>query len=107
MKCAYCKENIGGESCKYDVVINDVECQIQLHYDCLKKVVGEYFSRPKNAEPSSNHYVTTVVPLDMPKTWEPKWSAGSTADCPPPDTTRVWCKTDDESSHTPWRDRVD
>lgn len=110
MKCAYCKEDIGGDSCKYNVEINGVECQIQLHYDCLKKVVGEYFSRPPliyNVTQDKADELTIPKKTWGDDMWAPHWNAGSTADCPPPDTTRVWCKTDYESTHSPWKDRVD
>ena len=132
MKCAYCKEAMGiKDPNEYVVEINGVECRICLHDDCLKKVIGEYFTKPNG--PSSNHYVT-VTPLKEPEMWGPKWTVGSTTDCPPPDTTRVWCKAeydgtsaktvqdlknstwsapkglptkDNDDPHTPWKDRVD
>ena len=107
MKCAYCKQTIpeirdANEEPKertYTVEINGVECEIWVHDDCIPKILSEFFSRPS----TSNHYVT-VNPNDR-----NNWSipCGGTTDCPPPDTTRVWCKTDYESTHSPWKDRVD
>ena len=90
---------------EYVVEINGVECRICLHYDCLKTIIGEYFSRPPTVWKMTTDGHTTIKPnVD----WTPRtWDCGSTADCPPPDTTRVWCKTDDENTHTPWKDRVD
>ena len=110
MKCAYCKQTIpemrdATEEPKertYTVEINGVECEIWVHDDCLKKIIGEYFSRPPLI-----YNVTQEKADEMIKWGVPKWTSGSTVDCPPPDTTRVWCKTDDENTHTPWKDRVD
>ena len=110
MKCAYCKQTIpeirdaNKEPTErtYTVEINGVECEIWMHDECVCKALGEFFSRPS----TSNHYVT-VTPLNETKLWEPKWTADNTVNYPPPDTTRVWCKTDDGSTHTPWKNRVD
>ena len=112
MKCAYCKQTIpemrdANEEPKertYTVEINGVECEIWMHDECVCKALGEFFSRPKDT-PSSNHYVA-VTPLDK-QPWQPTWNCRSTVDCPPPDTTRVWCKSGYEDTHSPWKDRVD
>lgn len=107
MKCAYCKEMIrNGEEQEYTVEINGVECKIWMHYNCLMKVIGEYFTRPKETA-SDHHYVTTITPLNEQKLWEPKWTTGSTTGAPPEPDHKVWCKADDGSTHTPWKDRVD
>ena len=108
MKCAYCKEDAGKDPNEYVVEINGVECRICLHYDCLKKVIGKYFSRKPEVTPMSNDHIT-INPKDYhPWTLTPQSiPCGGTADCPPPNTTRVWCKTDYESTHSPWKDRVD
>ena len=87
---------------EYTVEINGAECRVCLHYDCLKKVIGEYFSRPPLI-----YNVTQEKANEFIKTWEPRWTADNTVNHPPPDTTRVWCKNDDGSTHTPWKDRVD
>ena len=107
---------------EYTVEINGAECRVCLHYDCLKKVIGGFFSRPPLI-----YNVTQERADEMIKWGVPKWTSSSTTDCPPPDTTRVWCssdfaglpaeegppgvkiwrKGDDESNHTPWKDRVD
>ena len=110
MKCAYCKQTIpemrdANEEPKertYIVEINGVECEIWMHDECVCKALGEFFSRPKE-----NHYVTTITPLNEQKLWEPKWTAGSTTGAPPEPDHKVWCKADDGSTHTPWKDRVD
>lgn len=110
MKCAYCKKEVDRDTNTYHVEINGVECEIALHYDCLKKVIGEFFSRPPLIYNVTQDMADELMRLK--KTWgddiwSPHWNAGSTGDSPPPDTTRVWCKTDNESSHIPWRDRSD
>lgn len=105
MKCAYCKEEVDRDTNTYRVEINGVECEIALHYDCLIKVIGEYFTRPKTAGPSSNNYVT-VIPTDK-QPWQPTWDCGGTLEVEKPSNTQVWCKSDYEDTHTPWRDRVD
>lgn len=112
MKCAYCKQTIpemrdANEEPKertYTVEINGVECEIWMHDECVCKALGEFFSRPS----TSNHYVTvnpndrnnwSMTPLSIP--------CSGTTDVPPEPNYKVWCKTDDGSTHTPWKDRVD
>ena len=112
MTCAYCKEEVkesqydGIDGQCFDVEINGVECEIRLHRECVGKALGEFFSRPKETA-SNHHYVTTVTPLNESMLWEPKWTAGSTTGAPPEPDHKVWCKADDGSTHTPWKDRVD
>ena len=114
MKCAYCKQTIpemmdANEEPKertYTVEINGVECEIWMHDECVCKALGEFFS--KKPEVMANNHIT-IDPNDRNKWWATPQSipCGGTTDCPPPDTTRVWCKTDDENTHTPWKARVD
>ena len=113
MKCAYCKQTIpeirdANEEPKertYTVEINGVECEIWVHDECVCKALGEFFSRPPEVKITANdsHSIKPDVYWTKPLTW----GCGGTADCPPPDTTKVWCKTDYESTHSPWKDRVD
>ena len=115
MKCAYCKQTIpdmrdANEEPKertYIVEINGVECEIWLHDDCIPKILSEFFSR--KPEVMANNHIT-IDPNDRNKWWTTPQSipCGGTTDCPPPDTTRVWCKAKvSEDPHSPWRDRVD
>lgn len=111
MRCAYCKQTIpemrdANEEPKertYTVEINGVECEIWVHDDCLKKIIGEFFSRPPLV-----YNVTQEKANEFIKTWEPRWTTDSTVYHPPPDTTRVWCKAKvSEDPHSPWKDRGD
>ena len=118
MKCAYCKQTIpeirdANEEPKertYTVEINGVECEIWMHDECVCKALGEYFSRKPEVTPASNDHIT-ITPNDYHPwtlTTQPlTWDCGGTLEVEKPSQTKVWCNTDDESSHTPWRDRVD
>lgn len=98
---------------EYTVEINGAECRVCLHYDCLRKIIGEYFSRKPEVTKSSIDQVTT---LEYDKTWgwrpswqkhPSQWDCGGTLNVERPSQTKVWCKADDENTHTPWKDRVD
>ena len=106
MKCAYCKEEVNADDNSYEVEINGVECTVHLHYACLRRVIGEFFSRPPMIYKVTQEDADRMI-LKGDDRWIPKWTSGGTTDCPPPDSTRVWCKADDESTHSPWKDRVD
>ena len=116
MKCAYCKEEINpymndNEEPKertYTVEINGVECEIWVHDECLPKILSEYFSRPREVKPISNNHIT-IGPDDRDKWWATPQSipCGGTLNVEQPSQTHVWCKADDESTHSPWKDRVD
>ena len=90
----------------YTVEINNVECRIDMHHACVRKALGEFFSRPPLIYNVTQEAADRMI-LKGDDRWMPKWTSGGTVDCPPPDTTRVWCKSDDGSTHTPWKDRVD
>lgn len=53
MKCAYCGKEMrydpyqGLEGVKHTVVINNVECEVEMHCNCVNACIGEYLTNRK------------------------------------------------------------
>ena len=56
MKCAYCGDEMrydpyqGLEGVKHTVRINGVECEVEMHCDCVDACIGEHLSNRKIVE---------------------------------------------------------